>query len=79
MSLYNLFAMSKKLSFSRIEKHVSFRLQRYDDIFNYLWKRQLRVCDDAITIILRNVFVISVSQESNIFFLILQPKRKNIE
>ena len=75
MSLYNLFTMPKKQSFSRVEKHVSFRLQRYDDIFNYLWKKQLRVCDDDITIILRNIFVISVSQESNIFPLILQPER----
>ena len=33
MSLYNLFTMSKNLSSSRTEKHVSFRLQRYDDIF----------------------------------------------
>ena len=75
MSLYNLFTMPKNQSFSRVEKHVSFRLQRYDDIFNYLWKRRLRVCDDVITIILRNIFVISVSQESNIFPLILQPER----
>ena len=75
MSLYNLFTMPKNQSLSRIEKHVSFRLQRYDDIFNNLWKRQLRVCDDVITIILRNIFVISVSQESNIFPLILQPER----